>query len=60
MNELAHRLIPPRGKCPIDNYSQQSLALLIPSSRLNARNSPGARSYCNHQPLKKFRETAKI
>ena len=53
---------PPRGKSLIDNYSQRSLALLIPGSRLNARNSPGAHPYCNHQSLKKFcgaNETAK-
>ena len=31
----------PRDKCLIDDYSQRSLALLIPGSRLNARNSPG-------------------
>ena len=52
-----------QGKCPIDDYSQRSLALLVPDSRLNARNSPGARPYCNHQPLKKIRranETTKI
>ena len=46
----------PRGKCPIDDYSQWSLALLIPGSRLNARNSPDARPYCNRLPLKKFCE----
>ena len=33
---------------------QQSLALLIPGSRLNARNSPSASPYCNHQPLQKI------
>ena len=38
--------------CPIDNYSERSLALLIPGSRLNARNSPSASPYCNRQPLK--------
>ena len=38
--------------CPIDNYSKRFLALLIPGSRLNARNSPSARPYCNRQPLK--------
>jgi len=41
------------GKCPIDHYSQGSLILLIPDSRLNARNSPGARPYCSRLPLKK-------
>ena len=41
----------PRDKCSIDDYSQQSLALLIPVNRLNARNS---RPYCNRQPLKKI------
>ena len=40
----------PRGKCSIDDYVQPSLALLIPCSRLNARNAPGARLYCNRQP----------
>ena len=53
----------PRVKCPIDEYSEQSLALLIPGSRLNARNSPSAHPYCNRQPLKKIggsNETAKI
>ena len=53
----------PRGKCPTNDYSEQSLALLIPGSRLKATNSPSARPYCNGQPLKKFRrsnETAKI
>ena len=44
----------PQDKCSIDNYSRRSLALLIPSSRLNARNSPGSRPYCNYQLLKKF------
>ena len=48
-----------RDKCLIDNYSQQSLALLIPGSRLNARSSTGARPYCNHQLLKKFRGSNK-
>ena len=37
----------PLGKCPIDDYSQQYLALLLPGSRPNARNSPVARPYCN-------------
>ena len=41
-------------RCPIDDYSELYLALLIPGSRLNARNSPDARPYCNHQPLKKI------
>ena len=57
-----------RGKCPINNYSWQPqyysqpyLALLIPSSRLNARNTPRTHPYCNHQPLKNFMDrTAKI
>jgi len=39
-NEIIHT---PRGKCLIDDYSQRSLGLLIPGSRLNARNSPGTR-----------------
>ena len=45
---------PPRGKCPINSYSQQYMALLIPDSRLNARNTPDALPYCSRQPLKKF------
>ena len=47
MNKLACASPPHRDKCPIDDYSQRSLALLIPSSRLNSKNSPGARPYCN-------------
>ena len=34
----------PQVKCPIDDYSERSLALLIPGSRLDARNSPSARN----------------
>ena len=40
--------------------SDRQLQLAIPASpdisysRLNARNAPGARPYCNHQPLKKI------
>ena len=49
----------PWSKCPIHYYSQRSLALLIPGSRLNARNSPSACPYCNSQPLKKFRGSNK-
>ena len=45
----------PRGKCLIDDYNEQSLALLIPGSRLNTRNSPSARPHCDRQPLKKSR-----
>ena len=41
----------PWGKCPFDDYSQYYLALLIPGSRLNAANAPGAHPYYNHQPL---------
>ena len=41
-------------KVNVRSTTTASLALLIPGSRLNARNSPGARPYCNHQPLKKF------
>jgi len=48
----------------IGDYSEQSLVLLIPGSRLKkATNSPSARPYCNRQPLEKFRgskETTKI
>ena len=43
-----------RGKCPIDDYSQRYLALLLPGSRPNTRNVPGTRLYCKHQPLKIF------
>ena len=42
----------PQDKCLIGDYSQRSLALLIPGSRLNSKNSPGACPYCNHQSLK--------
>ena len=42
---------PPQGKCPIDDYTQRSLVLLIPGSRLITRNSPGAHPYCNCQLL---------
>ena len=38
-----------QGKCPIDDYSQQYLALLTLGSRLNARNA----LHCNHQLLKR-------
>ena len=41
----------PRGNCPINDYSQQYLAVQIPRSRLNARNAPGTRPLCNCQPL---------
>ena len=54
MNKCACTSTPPRGKCPIDDYSQWYLALLTPGSRLSARNAPGARPYCNCQPLKNF------
>ena len=38
MKKLAHKFTSlPQGKCPIDDYNQQSLALLIPGSRLNTR-----------------------
>ena len=47
-----HKFTHPRGKCPIDDYNQRSLGFLIPGSRLNTRNSLGARPYCNRQPLK--------
>jgi len=43
-----------RSKCPIDDYSQWSLALLLHGSRLNARNFPGTRPYCNRQLIKKI------
>ena len=37
------------------HYSQHAiLALLIPGSRLNVRNSPGTRPYFNCQLLKNF------
>ena len=35
-------------------YIKRYLALLIPGSRLNARNSLGTHPHCNHQPLKKI------
>ena len=35
-------------------YSQGYLALLIPGSRLNVRNSPGMHPHCNRQPVKKY------
>ena len=38
---------------PIDDYSQQYLALPIPSSKYY-RNTPGFCSYCNCQPLKNY------
>ena len=41
----------PWGKCSIDDYNQQYLALPIPGSRLNARNAPGACWYCSCQLL---------
>ena len=44
----------PQDKCPINDYSQQSLALLIPGSRLNTWNSPSTHPYCNRQLLKDF------
>ena len=47
MSKRVSKVHKPRGKCPIDDYSQRYLALLLPSSRLNARNSPGACPYCN-------------
>ena len=44
----------PRDKCPIDDYRQRSLGLLIPDSGLNARNSPGVTKEMNHiSPNKK-------
>ena len=49
----------PRDERPIDDYSQRSQALLIPGSRLNGRNSPGARPYCNRQSLKNFADRTK-
>ena len=38
---------------------ERYLALPIPRSRLNARNAPGARPYCNHQPLTNFADRTK-
>ena len=49
----------PQGECLIENYSQRSLSLLIPGSRLNTKNYPGARPYCNRQPLKNFANQTK-
>ena len=43
---------PSQGKCLIDDYSQLYLALSIPGSRLNPKNSLGTRSYCSHQQNK--------
>ena len=42
--------------------SQRQLALLIPGSRLNAKNAPGARPLCKRQLLKisRIKQTAKI
>ena len=37
-----------------DDYSDQSLVLLIPGSSLKATNPLSARPYCNRQPLKKI------
>ena len=34
-------------------YVQQYLTVSIPGSRLNARNAPGTRPYCNRQSLEK-------
>ena len=42
MSKHVREVHTPRGKCLIDNYSQRYLALLLPGSRPNARNSPGA------------------
>ena len=47
MSKRASKVRKPQGKCPINDYSQRYLALPLPGSRLNARNSPGARPYCN-------------
>ena len=47
MSKRACKVHTRQGKCPIDNYSQRYLALLLPGSRPNARNSPGACPYCN-------------
>ena len=55
LNECAYMHVhTPRGKCLIDDYSQRYLALPIPGSRLNSRNAPGTRSYCNCQWLQTF------
>ena len=35
-------------------YSQRNLALPIPRSRLNAKNAPGTRPYCNRLTDKKI------
>ena len=47
MSERAREVHTPRSKCPIDDYSQRYLALLLPGSRPNSMNSPGACPYCN-------------
>ena len=43
----------------INVYSQWCPALLIPGSKLNGRNTPGACPYCNSQPLKKIADQKK-
>ena len=51
MNKHARTSTPPKVKVQSmttqASYSQQYLALLIPGSRQNARNSPGTRLYYN-------------
>ena len=49
MNKCVYKSTFPKVKV---YYSQRYLALPIPGSRLNARNTPGARPYCNRQPQK--------
>ena len=49
----------PWGKYPIDNCSQRYLALMMPPSRLNASNTPGALPCCNRQPLQNFTDWTK-
>ena len=50
----------PRCEYLIDDYSQRYLALSIPDSKLNTRNAPGTRPYCNFEPLKKFTDQMKL
>ena len=55
--EVNVRLTTTQDSCSVttsDIWLSRYLALPIPGSRLNARNAPGARPYCNRQLLKKI------
>ena len=59
MNKCAHVRKPTTPEVNVwsttiasDTWPSRYLALPIPCSRLNARNAPGGRPYCNHQLLK--------